>query len=566
MFLKLLVIKNKIGVIREIKFREGLNLIVDETPAGDRKTTGNNVGKTTVLRLIDYCFGSDGRNIYQDTEFKEQDNSTIKNFLIDTEVMINLTLVDDFFNPTNEVTIQRNFLQRSKKIQNINGVSITDKKDFDIKLKELIFNTEVEKPTFRQIISKNIRDEKEKLTNIVKVLNPYTTIEEYEALFLFWLGIDTDSHSLKENLAKEKNREEAFQRRLKKEGELSLIEQQLVLINSKINELQELKDRFNFNEEFEAQLEELNMIKLNISKLSTEFSRLNMRRELITESSRDLAREKSGIDVSKIGFLYNKASKLVPDLQVSFEDTVEFHNNLIDEKIRYIEKELPGITDRLRTISKKINTLRRREELLSKLLGSTDYSADYEKVLTDLNNLYENKGNLEERKKLWLSSNGKLERIKDDLESINNEIVSQDSLIQKRITLFNKYFTKISNELYGEEYLLSTVSNDRGYDLTVTNSEGNPSTGKKKGQIAAFDFAYILFAEEIGINYVHFIMHDQLENIHDNQLSTILIDLANSINCQFILPIVRDKIPVDLNIDEFIILSLSEENKLFKVK
>jgi hypothetical protein len=60
-------------------------------------------------------------------------------------------------------------------------------------------------------------------------------------------------------------------------------------------------------------------------------------------------------------------------------------------------------------------------------------------------------------------------------------------------------------------------------------------------------------------------MHDQLENVHDNQLSTILIDLSNSVNCQFILPIVRDKIPTDLDIENYIILKLSENEKLFKI-
>lgn len=149
--------------------------------------------------------------------------------------------------------------------------------------------------------------------------------------------------------------------------------------------------------------------------------------------------------------------------------------------------------------------------------------------------------------------------------NINSSININDDLIQKRITIFNKHFTKISNQLYGEEFLLSSVKNEKGYDLVVTNIEGNPSTGKKKGQIAAFDFAYILFAEEINIEYINFIMHDQLENIHDNQLSTILMDLSNSIDCQFILPIVKDKLPEDIDVNDYIILKLSENEKLFKI-
>lgn len=290
-----------------------------------------------------------------------------------------------------------------------------------------------------------------------------------------------------------------------------------------------------------------------------------MRKELIIESKEDLEQEKTNIDINQIELLYKKASKLIPSLQVSFQETVQFHNDLIDEKVKYIEKEFPVIIEKLKDITKQIDSLRKRERELSEFIRASEYSDNYDSILKDLNSYFELKGSLEERKKYWINSNEKLERINGELNAINTQINSKDNLIQNRITLFNKYFTKISNKLYGEEYLLSTQKNEKGYDLIVTNIEGNPSTGKKKGQIAAFDFAYIQFAEEIEISFVNFIMHDQLENMHDNQLSTILVELANSINCQFILPIVRDKIPSDLPIDNYVIVTLSENDKLFKI-
>src|SRR5690606_33163611 len=138
MFLKSLKIENDLGLIREIEFQKGLNLIVDETVAKDKKTTGNNVGKTTVLRLVDFCLGSSGKNIYQDSEFKEQENSTIKEFLINTEVLVILTIVDDLDFPSDSITIKKNFLKYRNKIQEINGETIINEKDFDLKLKELI--------------------------------------------------------------------------------------------------------------------------------------------------------------------------------------------------------------------------------------------------------------------------------------------------------------------------------------------------------------------------------------------------------------------------------------------
>ncbi|MFT6138740.1 MAG: hypothetical protein ACJAUJ_001835 [Salibacteraceae bacterium] len=565
MFLKQVIIQNKNSIIRDIPFHKGINLIVDETPVGSSKqATGNNVGKTTVLRLIDYCFGADGKNIYQDTEFNKQPNTTIENFLKNNEIVITVVLVDNLDLPKEEVVIRKNFLSRNKKLQEINGENITDNKAFDKKLKEVIFNSEVDKPTFKQIISKNIRDEKNKMANIVKVLNSFTRTEEYEALYLFWLGINTDSHNQKELLSKGKTREENFQKRLKKDGELSLIEQQLILLNAKIEELNQRKSKFNLNENYAADVDKLNDIKSKLNRSATELSRLEIRKDLINESKDDLEQEYTQIDTSQIKSLYEKAKSLISNIQVSFEDTVKFHNDLISEKLEYITKELPEIEQQIRKIKSEIIVLRNEEDTLTETLNKSALVEDFEKTILELNKQFERKGNLEEQKRLWLYSQEKLSGIDNDLNLINQGISSKDSQIQSRITEFNKYFSVISHRLYGETYLLSSQKNEKGYELIVTNLEGNPSTAKKKGQIAAFDFAYIEFADKLDIECLHFIMHDQLETIHDNQLNTI-VEVANSINGQYIVPILRDKIPSNIDISEFEILSLSQDDKLFKI-
>ena len=81
MFLKSLDITTPTKVIREIKFHRGLNLIVDET-VNNQTETGNNVGKTTVLRLIDFCLGKEAKSIYTDPENKRTIYTLVKDFLI----------------------------------------------------------------------------------------------------------------------------------------------------------------------------------------------------------------------------------------------------------------------------------------------------------------------------------------------------------------------------------------------------------------------------------------------------------------------------------------------------
>ena len=567
MFLKKLSIYNNKGIIREIFFKRGVNLIVDETNETQRlQSTGNNVGKTTVLRLIDYCLGAKGDEIYKDSEFSGQPNTDIEVFLKQTEVVITLEMVEEWNGEEeNVISISRNFLKQKQKKQTINGVSYSDE-EFTKKLEELIFHTTIDKPSFRQMIAKNIRITPERMTNILKVLVKFTKTEEYEALYLFWLGIDTASSAEKAKLIEKRQQEKRFQNRLKNEskGDLAFIEQQLVFLAGQIAELEKQKDDFNLNERYEEDIKMLNDTKKRLNNIASEISVLEERKNLILESKTDLEAQYTNINTQQIALLYEKAKVLIPSLQVSFEQTVQFHNDLLTEKLAYITRELPTINQQLKSLNISLEEHRTKEISLTQKVKKMGVWDSLERIIAALNSLYERKGNLEKQKEYWLQSIDTIKNIDDELAIIDKSIGSEEMLMQNRITLFNKYFSKMSNILYGEHYLLFQKKKENGYDLAIQNIEGNPSAGKKKGQIAAFDFAYIQFADELAIRCLHFILHDQLENIHDNQLNT-LFEVANQLNGQYIVPILRDKVPENIDISPYTILTLSQDNKLFKI-
>ena len=137
MFLRYLRIENIHGLIRHIDFHQGLNLIVDELPT-DSEETGNNVGKTTVLRLIDFCFGMEGNKIYTSAEGPKVVNKEVKEFLMETEVLITLCLTDGFTDNAKNVIVKRNFLSGKRSVLEINGKKI-EKKDFEAKLEQAIW-------------------------------------------------------------------------------------------------------------------------------------------------------------------------------------------------------------------------------------------------------------------------------------------------------------------------------------------------------------------------------------------------------------------------------------------
>jgi len=242
-----------------------------------------------------------------------------------------------------------------------------------------------------------------------------------------------------------------------------------------------------------------------------------------------------------------------------------FHNQMIKEKVKFITQELPELEQKINSLKRQLADFLLQEKNLSERLAKTNVVGELQETISELNKLYELKGNLSEQKRLWESSAAKLGNIQKELKDIDEGIKSKGDLIQERASEFNKYFSDISYSLYGERFVLSVDKTERVYELDISSIGGNLGTGKKKGQMAAFDLAYIQFADSLGVECLHFILQDQIENIHHNQITGILTEIANRINCQYVLPVLRDKLPDDIDVKQYEVLSLSQDDKLFKL-
>jgi uncharacterized protein YydD (DUF2326 family) len=92
----------------------------------------------------------------------------------------------------------------------------------------------------------------------------------------------------------------------------------------------------------------------------------------------------------------------------------------------------------------------------------------------------------------------------------------------------------------------------------------NFSSVAKQGEISCFDIAYTLFADDENIPCMHFLLNDEKELMHDNQLLRIA-NFVNSKGIQYVASILKDKLPIELNKDEYIVLKLSQKDKLFRI-
>lgn len=571
MFIKSLRISTLKGVLREIHFHSGLNLIIDETPTTNEQLTGNNVGKTTVLKLVDFCLGGKPDIIYSDTENKKSIYKEVKDYLIDEKVLIRIVLAESLDDDnSNKVVIERNFLSRNEAVRNINGKQILEK-EFENELLELLIpRQKAEKPTFRQIISHNIRYKDESINNTLKTLNRYTSDVEYESLYLFLLGCVFDDGAKKQSILTKIKQEETYRERLEKKQTKTSYEIALSMIEDEISELNEKKSSFNLNEDFEKDLDELNLVKYRINKASSAISNMNIRKNLIQEAQREMEQNIATIDLKQIELLYAEATNNIEGIQKTFEDLVAYHNNMLIEKARFITAELPSLEDKIKAEGAIISGLLKQEKQLSEKIAKGDSFEELEKIIGDLNEKYRTKGEYE-------SVISQLEDVESNMDDFNKELHAIDELLfssdfenilKIQIKKFNKHFSAISYELYGEKYALTydKIINKKYQQVYQFSSFNlNMSSGKKQGEILCFDLAYIIFADEEKLPCLHFLLNDKKELMHDNQLIKVA-DYVQNKDIQLVVSILKDKLPEGLVKKANIIIELSQESKLFKIE
>ena len=570
MYLKSLQISCPNEVIRDIKFHNGLNLIVDNTPSKSNKIkTGNNVGKTTVLKLVDVCFGANPKIVYQDTEDKNKEYVTVRNYLQENNVSVLLKLVDSFENPATSISIARNFLQRTKAIRMINGEQVLDK-DFETTLLNLFFPEVVyNKPTFRQIISHNNRYTDDKIQYTLRTLDKYTKDTEYETLNLFLLGCDVSNGEQRQLLVEKIKQEESYKNRVENGMSLPTYKSALDQILLNIEALNREKDDFCINVDFEKDLNLLDEVRYKINSVSSEISTLNIRRGLIEESVAGFQSEVSNIDTKELKILYEEVKANISELHKTFEELVSYHNKMIQEKIKFISSELPTLKSNIVAKQSELSDLLRQESEYTSKIAKYDSFETLENIIEELNNAHRQQGEYETIIKQLSKIDDNLSAYNTELKTISDDLFSVEfkADLDARIERFNKHFSAVSKELYGENYFLSVdVHESKGkkfYKFSAYNM--NLSSGKKQGEILCFDIAYILYARQENIPHLDFLLNDKKELLHDNQLEKVS-DFVTKNNIQLVLTILKDKLPQSLVKDENIILELSQDDKLFRIE
>lgn len=568
MYLSKLTISSPGKVIRDIEFHKGLNLIVDETPE-NTTGTGNNVGKTTVLRLIDYCLGGDVDGIYRNPEDKHESYALVKNFLTGNNVIVTLILEDDLDTPSKKVVIERDFKTGRSSLIRINGKDVT-RKDFVAELESAIFpEVKTETPSFRQIIAHNIRIDNLRLENTLKTLTMGKN-EEYEALYLFMFGCPNNSAARKTQLAQELDTEKKYKRRMERNRSKNEYKAALSVIESDIEKLVERKDNLNINENLQLDIDSLNTLRAEINKVTSRTSLLSLRRELINETVESFDKQNFGEDVVQLEMIYKQASAYVPKMQRTFKELVDFHNTMLENKKAFVAQELPSIQEEIESLSVELERLQEKETVMAEKVLKSDTYEELESIIVQLSELSRRKGEFESYVSQIESAEKAIKEKCEEMKKIDDGLFTEDFArrLEAQRDKFNKIFSEVSREIYDEQYIISyDVYNQKGkqlYKFHITDV-ANFSSGKKQGEISCFDIAYTVFADQESIPCLHFILNDKKELVHGNQLNKFA-EAVNKYNVQFVCSMLYDKLPPVLRKDEHVVVRLSQDSKLFRIE
>ena len=568
MYLSKLTISSPGKVIRDIEFHKGLNLIVDETPE-NTTGTGNNVGKTTVLRLIDYCLGGDVDGIYRNPEDKHESYALVKDFLIGNNVIVTLILVDDLDTPSKKVVIERDFKTGRSSLIRINGKDVTWK-DFVAELESAIFpEVKTETPSFRQIIAHNIRIDNLRLENTLKTLTMGKN-EEYEALYLFMFGCPNDSAARKTQLSQELDTEKKYKRRMERNRSKNEYKAALSVIESDIEKLVERKDNLNINENLQLDIDSLNALRAQMNKVTSRTSLLSLRRELINETLESFDKQNFGEDVFQLEMIYKQASAYVPKMQRTFKELVDFHNTMLENKKAFVAQELPSIQEEIESLSVELERLQEKETVMAEKVLKSDTYEELESIIVQLSELSRRKGEFESYVSQIETAEKAIKEKCEEMKKIDDGLFTEDFArrLEAQRDKFNKIFSEVSHEIYDEQYIISyDVYNQKGkqlYKFHITDV-ANFSSGKKQGEISCFDIAYTVFADQEGIPCLHFILNDKKELVHGNQLNKFA-EAVNKYNVQFVCSMLYDKLPSVLRKDEHVVVRLSQDSKLFRIE
>ncbi len=592
---------NNPTLFKSVDFVSGLNVVIAEIrlPENREKDT-HNLGKTSLGRLLDFCFLAKRDSKF----FLFKHYERFQEFVFFLEIEIE----DGSF-----VTIRRevegstkiSFKRHKKGREDFSKLSGSEWDHLDVPLESVdnrarslldgLLDWRTFKPwSYRKGLGYLLRTQND-YQEVFRLNRHAGRDADWKPFLAHMLGFSAELIS--EHYAKEKKLSDsqttADTIRQELGGtveDISKIEGLLLLKQTDAEKKQNLLNAFDFrSQDKEHTKEVVDKIDEHIAALNTErYSLARNKKKILTS----LKEDQILFNPDEAQRLFAEAGVLFKDqIKKDFQQLIAFNQAITNERSRYLEEELGEVKSEISRLNAELNTLgKKRSEMLS-FLSETDVFDKYRRVSDELVTLRADITSLE-RQRGFLH---RLQELRAEIRIMREEKGRVQALVERDVetqnadqsSLFSTirlFFSEIVEEVIDRKALLSVSPNQSGhleFKAEILDESGNVTSADlghtyRKLLCIAFDMAVL--RTHINDKFPRFTYHDGVfESLDDRKKENLLavIRRYSDYGIQSIITLIDSDQPVRNTGDETvfskeeIVLTLHDEGVdglLFKMK
>lgn len=587
---------NKPDSFEPVEFVQGLNVVMAEIRLPEnRKKDTHNLGKTTLGRLLDFCFLAK-----RDPKFFLFKHSELfREFVFFLEVELQDASFLTIRRGVEEAT-KISFKRHEAGHQDLSGLPLAqwDHQEMPFEragdLLDGLLDWRALKPwSFRKGLGYLLRSQDD--FRDVFQLHKFKAHSDWKPFLSHVLGFDAQlvaqHYEREEQLAEKQSTEHTIKNELGGSIEdISKIEGLLLLKQKEAEKKQKLLDAFDFRAQDKDHTKQL------VDGIDERIASLNAKRYSLNQNRKKIL---ASLEEDQILFNPDEAQRLFAEAGVlfkgqvkkDFEQLIAFNRAITEERRGYLLEERAEVEAELQRINTELNSLgKKRSDMLSFLSG-TDIFGKYRQVSDEMVTLRADITSLE-RQRGFLH---RLQELRAEIRALTEErgrlqaqieanVEEQNSDQNSLFSAIRVFFSEIVEEVIDRKALLSVAPNRDGhleFKAEILDESGNATSADhghtyRKLLCIAFDLAVL--RAHLDDKFPRFVYHDgAFESLDDRKKENLLAVIRRyaELGLQPIITLIDSDLPAraegteSVFAAEEIVVLLHDENeqgRLFKMR